>query len=46
MQIYKSSKAVKNKTSFVVPSSRLVLSHTDTLHQPVKTGKKAQEMMK
>jgi hypothetical protein len=44
MQFCKSSEAVKNKNGFIAYSRRLVLSHTDTLYQPAKTGKKAGEM--
>jgi hypothetical protein len=43
MQFCKSSQEVKNKTAFAACSSRL-FPHTDTLHQPVETGKKTGEM--
>jgi len=43
MQFCKPSWVVENKTSSVAYSPRL-FPHTDTLHQPVETGKKAGEM--
>jgi hypothetical protein len=45
MHFYKPRQAGENKTGFVScsPRSRLV-SHTDTLYQPVRTGKKVGEM--
>jgi hypothetical protein len=44
MQSCKSLQAAENKTGFVACHSTLVLSHTDTLHQPVETRKKAGKM--
>jgi hypothetical protein len=43
MQFCKPSYTFENKTGFVACSPRLVY-HTDTLQQPVKTGKKAGKM--
>jgi hypothetical protein len=44
MQFCKPLEVVENKIGCVACSPRLVLSHTDTLYQPAKTGKKAGEM--
>jgi hypothetical protein len=42
MQYYKPSQAVENKSGFFACSPRL-FPHTDTLHEPVETGKKVGE---
>jgi hypothetical protein len=43
MQFWKPLKADEKKISFFTCSPRLV-SHSDTLHQQVNTGKEAEEM--
>jgi hypothetical protein len=40
----KPSQAVELNTGFVACSLRLVLSYTDTLHQPDETGNREEKM--